>query len=201
VWRHGQTRWNVERRFQGSTDIPLDDVGISQAARAARLLAALQPSNIVSSPLKRAAATAEALADVTGLEVAYDDRLVERFGGQWEGLTNYEIWDRFPEHAVVWQPPDGETEEAVAERVVAALDDALEATPAGTTLVVVSHGGSLRCGIARFLGLPDDIWWRLGPLGNCSWSLLGQARGDARGWRLLEHNAGTLPEPVLSDDR
>lgn len=201
VWRHGQTQWNVERRFQGSTDIPLDEVGIAQAARAAGLLAALAPAAIVSSPLQRAASTAAALAAITGVDVAYDDRLVERYGGQWEGLTNREIWERYPEHALIWQPADGETEDDVGTRVAAALEDAVAATPDGETVVVVSHGGALRCGISHFLGLPPELWWRMGPLGNCSWSVLGDAWGDSSGWRLLEHNAGTLPEPVLSDDR
>lgn len=155
----------------------------------------------MSSPLQRAASTAAALATVTSLDVSYDDRLVERYGGQWEGLSNSEIWERYPEHAVVWQPADGETEDDVALRVTAALEDAVAATPDGETVVVVSHGGALRCGISRFLGLPEELWWRMGPLGNCSWSILGDAWGDSRGWRLLEHNAGTLPEPVLSDDR
>lgn len=193
--------WNVERRFQGSTDVPLDETGVAQAARAARLLAALDPAVIVSSPLQRAAATAAALAAVTDLPVSFDERLVERYGGQWEGLTNDEIWDRYPDAAVHWQPADGEHEDAVGKRVAEAFDAALASTPAGGTLVVVSHGGALRCGVARFLRLPEDMWWRLGPLGNCSWSMLGQARDDSRGWRLLEHNAGTLPQPVLSDDR
>ena len=155
----------------------------------------------MSSPLQRALSTATALSAVTGLPVSYDDRLVERYGGSWEGLTNHEIWARYPDDAVIWQPADGETEDAVADRVVAAFDDALASTPRGETLVVVSHGAALRCGVAGLLGLPRDVWWRLGPLGNCSWSLLGEARGDSRGWRLLEHNAGTLPEPVMSDDR
>lgn len=181
--------------------MPLDATGVAQAVRAARLLAALEPHLIVSSPLARAAATADALASLIDLSVSYDDRLVERYGGQWEGLTISEIWDRYPEAAVHWQPADGEHEDAVGKRVAAAFDDALTRTPAGATVVVVSHGGALRCGVARFLGLPEELWWRLGPLGNCAWSLLGEAPDDSRGWRLLEHNAGTLPEPVLSDDR
>src|SRR5699024_2256638 len=101
----------------------------------------------------------------------------------------------------IWQPADGESEHEVGERMAAGLGDVVAATPPRATVVVVSHGAALRCGIARMLGLPDEVWWRLGPLGNCSWSLLGEARGDGRGWRLLEHNAGTLPEPVMSDDR
>src|SRR5690606_41888945 len=90
-WRHGQTLWNVEHRFQGHTDIPLDETGIAQAQRAASLLAALRPSMIVSSDLRRAADTAAALAEITGLEVILDKDLRERGGGEWEGLTREQI--------------------------------------------------------------------------------------------------------------
>ena len=58
LWRHGQTTWNVERRFQGQSDIPLDEVGVAQAGRAARLLAALRPVRSFSSDLSRASRTA-----------------------------------------------------------------------------------------------------------------------------------------------
>jgi len=181
--------------------VALDQVGVDQAARGASLLAALQPVKIVSSPLQRASTTAAALATLTGLDVTYDDRLRERFGGSWEGLTGREIWERYPDQAGEWQPADGEREPEVGDRVAASFAHAVAATPHGETLVLVTHGGAARCGLGRVLGLPQQLWWRLGPLGNCSWSVLGEASGDDRGWRLLEHNAGTLPEPVLSDDR
>jgi ribosome silencing factor RsfS/YbeB/iojap len=75
LWRHGQTVWNAERRFQGQSDIPLDEVGQAQAERAARLLAALRPDLIVSSDLSRAAQTAAPLSRLTGLEVTLDKDL------------------------------------------------------------------------------------------------------------------------------
>jgi glucosyl-3-phosphoglycerate phosphatase len=205
LWRHGQTVWNAERRFQGQTDIPLDETGQAQAGRAARLLAALRPDLIVSSDLSRAASTAAALARLTGLEVTLDKDLRERHGGGWEGLNDAEIRARYPAEHASWSPPDGEPSAAVAERVAGALQriaDRLaenERDGASRLAVVASHGAALRLGMSRFLGMPEDLFGVLGPLSNCSWSVLGQRRGQ---WRLLEHNAGTLPEPVvLSDDR
>jgi glucosyl-3-phosphoglycerate phosphatase len=196
--RHGQTIWNVEGRFQGHTDIPLDDIGVAQAGRAAGMLAALRPDAIVSSDLARAMSTAQPLARLTGLVVALDEDLRERSGGLWEGLVGEEIRARWPAEHAAWDPPEGESREAVAERVAAALKRAADGLPAGGLAVVVSHGAALRLGAERALGLPVDAAGVLGPLSNCSWSVLGQRNGK---WRLLEHNAGTLPEPVLGDDR
>lgn len=216
LWRHGQTVWNAEHRFQGQTDVALDAAGLAQAVRAARLLAALSPDLIVSSDLGRATATAAPLARLTGLPVMLDKDLRERFGGGWEGLTDAEIAERYPAERATWTPPDGESAAAVSDRVAAALlrvADLLTAVPApsaaaarvpapsrdGTRLaVVVSHGAAIRLGIGRLLGLPEDAFGVLGTLSNCSWSVVGSWRGR---WRLLEHNAGTLPEPVLGDDR
>jgi glucosyl-3-phosphoglycerate phosphatase len=198
LWRHGQTQWNVEGRFQGQSDIPLDDVGQEQAARAARLLAALRPDAIISSDLARALATAAPLARLTGLTVTTDKDLRERHGGAWEGLTDAEIRTRYPGEHASWLPPDGESSAAVAERSGAAMERITESLEPGSLAVVVSHGAAIRLGAARLLGLPEELWGAIGPLANCAWSLLGLRRGR---WLLLEHNAGTLPEPVLSDDR
>jgi glucosyl-3-phosphoglycerate phosphatase len=198
LWRHGQTQWNVDGRFQGQSDIPLDSVGKEQAERAARLLAALQPAAIYSSDLIRATATAAPLARLTGLPVILDKDLRERYGGLWEGLTDVEIRARYPVEHAQWLPPGGESSGTVADRAGAAIERIAEALTPGALAVVVSHGAALRLGAARLLGLPEELWGAVGPLANCAWSVLGRRRGR---WRLLEHNAGTLPEPVLSDDR
>jgi glucosyl-3-phosphoglycerate phosphatase len=195
--------WNAERRFQGQSDSPLDETGKAQADRAARLLAALGPDLIVSSDLSRASSTAAPLARLTGLEVILDKDLRERHGGCWEGLTDAEIRDRYPDAHATWTPPDGEPAAMVADRVAAALQRTVTAVAEQVTgrdglAVVVSHGAALRLGMSRVLGLPDELSGALGPLSNCSWSVLSFRYGR---WRLQEHNAGTLPEPVLSDDR
>jgi glucosyl-3-phosphoglycerate phosphatase len=198
LWRHGQTVWNFEDRFQGQTDIPLDDTGVAQADRAARLLAALRPDAIFASDLSRAASTAAPLARLTGLPVTLDKDLRERHGGEWEGLTGPEIRSRYPAEFRTWSPPGGELADAVADRVYNALERIIETLPAGALAVVASHGAAIRLGMCKLLGLPGDVWDTIGPLSNCSWSVLGTRRGH---WRLMEHNAGTLPEPVMSDDR
>ena len=198
LWRHGQTPWNVQGRFQGQTDIQLDEVGVDQAERAARLLAALRPDVIVSSDLSRAMATAAPLSRLTGLTMTTDKDLRERHGGAWEGLTDVEIRTRYPVEHSQWLPPDGESSVTVADRAGAALGRIADSLQPGSLAVVISHGAAIRLGAERLLGLPEDLWGVIGPLANCSWSLLARRQ---RRWRLIEHNAGTLPEPVLSDDR
>jgi glucosyl-3-phosphoglycerate phosphatase len=192
LWRHGQTTYNVERRFQGQSDVPLNEAGRRQAADAARYLAALRPSAIYSSDLSRASATAGALARLTALPVQLDKDLRERGGGCWEGLTEAEIRERFPVERVTWSPPDGEPAAAVADRTSAALTRIADSLSGGSMAVVVSHGAALGMAAAQLLDIP----WEprvLGPFGNCRWSVLSRRRTR---WRLLEHNVGILPEPV-----
>ncbi|MFH8471839.1 histidine phosphatase family protein [Streptomyces sp. NPDC018000] len=203
LWRHGQTAWNLERRFQGSTDIALTEAGVGQAQRAARLLAPLKPDAIVASDLQRAAATAAELAAITGLEVAHDAGLRETYAGAWQGLTHEEIVGLYGEQYAAWKRGEpvrrggGELETEVADRAAPVVLGHADKLPDSGTLVVVSHGGTIRTTIGRLLGLEAHHWEGLGGLSNCCWSVLGEG---ARGWRLLEHNAGTLPEPVLGDD-
>ncbi|MGH3309020.1 MAG: histidine phosphatase family protein [Streptomyces sp.] len=203
LWRHGQTAWNLERRFQGSTDIELTEEGRRQARRAARLLAGLRPDAILASDLKRTAATAAELSAVTGLEVTHDEALRETYAGAWQGLTHEEIIKRFADEYTAWKRGEpvrrggGELETEVAERAAPVVERTVEKLPPGGILVVVSHGGTIRTTIGRLLGLVPGTWEALGGLSNCCWSVLGES---VRGWRLLEHNAGTLPAPVLGDD-
>ena len=198
LWRHGQTIWNVEHRFQGHTDISLDETGEAQAEYAARRLATLMPTAIVASDLSRAQQTAAALGRLTGLPVTQDKGLRERSGGVWEGLTDAEIRERYPRERASWDPPGGEPTSVVADRMSDAINRVAAGLDPGQLAVVVSHGAALRIGMERVLGLPAEGIGVLGPLANCSWSVLSVADGR---WRLLEYNAGTLPEPVIGDDR
>lgn len=208
LWRHGRTAWNAERRFQGQTDIALDDEGVAQAQRAANLLVHLTPSRIVSSDLSRAFATAQALAALTDLEVQADVRLRETFAGEWEGLRRPELLASHGDELARWasdsyvRPGGGETRVEVAERMVEAIDAYVSELPARGTLIVATHGGSARAAIGALLELPPENWGCLGVLSNCAWSILTEnttSHGPA--WRLQEYNAGSLPTPALADDR
>ena len=213
LWRHGQTTWNVEHRFQGQTDIPLDATGEVQAEQAAARLAAMRPDAIFSSDLIRAQRTAAALARLTGLPVTLDKDLRERTGGEWEGLLDQEIRERYPAERATWNPPNGEPTMVVADRVAGAFTRIVDTLDSGGLAVVVGHGAALRLGIERVLGLPAEGTPTLGGLVNCSWSVL-ELRADR--WRLNEYNVvapdvvtlggspfdapRTLPEAATGDD-
>jgi len=196
-WRHGQTIWNAEHRFQGQTDIPLDATGAAQAEQAAGRLAAMRPNAIFSSDLIRAQRTAAALAERTGLPVTLDKDLRERTGGDWEGLLDKEIRERYPAERATWNPPNGEPTLAVADRVAGVLARVSDSLGDGQLAVVVSHGAALRLGMERILGILVEDTPILGGLTNCSWSVLELRRGH---WRLQEYNAGSLPDPVVIGD-
>lgn len=213
LWRHGRTEWNAEQRFQGQSDVPLDDIGRLQAAQAALVLAELPPDRIITSDLSRARETAEALGGITGLAVVDDKRLRETFAGAWQGLTRSELEDRHGEELLAWsagsnvRPGGGETRVEVADRMVAAIGEALDGLPGGQTLVVATHGGSARAATGALLGLPHEHWAALGVLSNCAWSVLVENAPRPDGvrhgppWRLQEYNAGSLPAVALADDR
>jgi probable phosphoglycerate mutase len=139
--RHGETDWNLQRRIQGRTDIPLNDTGKAQAAASADLLARRPWDGIYTSPLSRAAETAGIIARRIGLSMPdTDERLVERNYGEAEGLSFAEIEARFPGDTVV---PGREERHAVAERVLPVLLR-LAADHPEQNLIIVSHGGVIR---------------------------------------------------------
>ncbi|WP_206184556.1 bifunctional RNase H/acid phosphatase [Thermoactinospora rubra] len=142
--RHGETPLSVERRFSGLGDAELTPAGLGQAAKAAERLAGERLEAVVSSPLKRARQTAEAVARLTGLEVEVDEDLRETDFGAWEGHTFAEVQQRWPEELAAWladpdvAPPGGESF-AVTARRVQRFRDRLLARHEGRRLVVVSH--------------------------------------------------------------
>ncbi|GAA1431786.1 histidine phosphatase family protein [Microlunatus lacustris] len=201
VWRHGRTPWNVENRFQGQADIGLDDVGRAQAARAARALAALQPTVLWSSDLSRARDTAEALVELTGLPVSTDRRLREIHVGSWEGLLGEDVERVDPEGSRrlragedIRRSATGESPSEVGTRVAAALRELADAAPDGSTVVAASHGLAGRVGVAELVGLPVEHHRLLGGLSNCAWVSVDRHR-SGRYWRIEQYNV-TAPDPT-----
>lgn len=139
--RHGETDWNRAHRIQGSTDIPLNETGRAQAARAGRLLARRSWDGIYSSPLSRAFETATIIGAELGLGAPLSvPALVERHYGEAEGLTDRQVMRRYPGSTPV---PGRESRPEVAARVLPALLGLAEANP-GRHLVVTTHGAVIR---------------------------------------------------------
>lgn len=140
IVRHGETDWNVERRMQGHRDIPLNGVGLRQAARIAERLAREHWDACISSDLSRAAKTAELIARRAGIkDMKFDPRLRERRLGQLEGTTLQERLERWGEG---WREMDlgAERDEALFDRAIQFLDET-SARYEGKRVVVVTHGG------------------------------------------------------------
>jgi uncharacterized phosphatase len=138
IVRHGQTDWNLQRRIQGSTNIPLNGLGRAQAAETGLALRGTSWAAVVTSPLRRALETARIIAgELGGPAPLILPELTERHHGEIEGLTFTERQARFPDGAVV---PGLESRQAVLDRVLPALDGLARAHPGGE-LVVVCHGG------------------------------------------------------------
>jgi uncharacterized phosphatase len=142
--RHGETEWNRQRRIQGLTDIPLNDLGREQARTTGMLLTRRPITRIVASPLSRARETAEIIAAQLGLpEPELREPFVERNYGEAEGLDFHEIDVRYPPGVEV---PGRESREDVAARVIPALQSLAVEYP-GEAIAVVSHGGAIRAAL------------------------------------------------------
>lgn len=155
IIRHGQTDFNAQIRFQGSMDIPLNDIGRGQASRNGKKLletlgASANDFDFVCSPLGRARETMEIIRlelNMAKIDYRIDDRLTEINFGDWEGHTAQELEQKFPElyaerEANKWtfrQPGEGaESYAMLAERVAPVLHGFKKPT------VCVCHGGVMR---------------------------------------------------------
>jgi uncharacterized phosphatase len=147
--RHGQTDWNAQRRLQGSTDIPLNDVGRAQARDAVAVLSGYEWDAIVSSPLSRAAETADLIAAGLGLTVARRvPELTERSFGPAEGMQAGPELDAL---RISGGFRGAESEDEAASRGLAALEALAEEFP-GRRVLVVAHGTLIRVSLSRAIG-------------------------------------------------
>ena len=166
--RHGETAWNVERRLQGHTDIPLNETGLAQARATAASLAAEHFDAAYSSDLTRARQTADAIAARCGLTPGFDASLRERNFGAFQALTYDEARARFPHdyHRFETRDPEftfpdgGENLREFAERIRCTLEGIARRHRGGRVLIV-THGGVLdiahRIATGKSLQAPRDF--------------------------------------------
>lgn len=159
--RHGETDWNNQGRVQGHSDTPLNANGIAQARRlAARVASAESFAALYASPLARARITAEIIAQPCGIVPILDDRLKEQMLGEFEGLTDKELEQRFTGALAAWRAdplrsplPGQEKRSDFQRRVQSFLDDVRARHAEGTRVAVVTHGGTIGMMLATLIGL------------------------------------------------
>jgi len=164
--RHGLTDWNAERRYQGQTDIPLNDMGREQAGRLAKRLAERTVDALYASDLKRAWETAETIGRAMEIEPVAEKRLRELGFGVIEGLTFEQAEARYPREMQAWVTdrtplPEAELPDAFCERVQSLLDD-LRQQHDKQTVMLVGHGGPLREMLRLAFELPPKGRWYFG---------------------------------------
>ena len=159
VVRHGRTAWNADGRFQGQSDVPLDDIGRAQVGRLATALAGDRFDIAIASDLVRASETARIVLGSRSLPVELDAAWREMRFGVWEGLTWTQIVERHPEvgegHGTsprFFTPEGGESFDDVCARVEVALDALAARVPDGTHALVVTHAGVLHALLRVALG-------------------------------------------------
>ncbi len=160
IIRHGESEWNLERRWQGWLDAPLTERGVRQAEQraAAVVRARFEPRVVHCSDLGRAYRTAQIIAATLDVPCRTDPGFRERSGGEWEGSTGAEIDRRWPGMREAWRrgeitsPPGGEDDADVLARFDVAIANVLDG---GVPALVVTHHGVLRLAATR-AGIPVD---------------------------------------------
>lgn len=155
VVRHGQTDWNVQRKIQGRTDNPLNEVGKSQAYETKKLLKNEKIDLIICSNLKRAQQTAEIINESRNIPIKYDDRIIEISYGENEGKSasefDYEgIWDI--DKDIKYK--DAENVKELIKRIYSFLDEIKEYDE--KNILLVTHNGVCRVINTYFNGIPED---------------------------------------------
>lgn len=164
--RHGETASNKRSTYCGWTDRSLNETGIKQAYSARDKLSGVKINKIYSSPLKRAAKTAEIINESFGQKIIYSDALRERNFGVWDDMSYKDICVKFPKEVKLWENDwinyciqDGESALEAHERVTAFIDSLISENKKGT-FIVVTHLGCVRSIIAHLLGMGIQGVWR-----------------------------------------
>lgn len=150
VTRHGETDYNLQGRYTGCTDIPLNETGISQAKRLGSMLSDIKFDAVVCSPMLRTRQTASIICESLGMNYIIYRQFFERNVGVYEGLTKEEIRQRYPD---LWArrctsqpddaPPGGETIRQACARIDAGIEQLKQDFP-DKTVLLICHGFTSR---------------------------------------------------------
>ena len=161
--RHGETILTPMRKFSGTGPLnpELTEEGLAQAAQVAKEIAKIKPDILIASPLQRTTQTAEAISAATGLPIIFDEIWYELSFGSWDGLSNDEVRDRYPDQYQAWldssahAPGGGESYDQARIRIEAAMEKLLSQYP-GQKVCVVTHNGVIKSAVSVALHAPLD---------------------------------------------
>src|SRR5271165_5508183 len=200
--RHGESVANRDRHFAESGENPLTELGLEQARELAPIVASrFRPARILSSSFLRARQTAGILSDRLCLPVEVIKGIHERDFGCLKGLPYQHYWDMKkndpaydPQRDWIWEPPDGESREAVRVRVVASLKLVAQRF-AGKEVVVVCHGVVISSVFAHVTGN-----WQEAPIpANCGMAVLEHESGEFRRVEVIDGAAVTPSRQLESE--
>ena len=166
IVRHGETEWNKIGRYQGITNVPLNENGIAQAKACGNALKDVHFDRILSSDLSRALVTAETIRGNRQLEIKTDERLREINFGDWEKLLFTEIEERWPglidqmyRRPDIVKVPNGESFQEVQDRAWSAVSDFLNENNEDETILITCHGGTIRTLLCKLLDISISHCW------------------------------------------
>lgn len=176
--RHGQTDWNIARRYQGQTETDLNEHGYRQMKQAAARLNREQLGAVVASPLKRAVRSAEIVAEPHQLSVVQEEQLMELHLGSWQGQS-YGLRDRHPGWFYA-APHGGEDGQRFCERI----GHWLETASFDQLTVLVTHGLVIQVILMLITGESFDFWHNR-PIKNGSITRLAKHENE---WKIVLFN-------------
>lgn len=166
IVRHGETEWNKIGRYQGITNVPLNENGIAQAKACGNALKDVHFDRILSSDLSRALVTAETIRGNRQLEIKTDERLREINFGDWEKLLFTEIEERWPglidqmyRRPDIVKVPNGESFQEVQDRAWSTVSDFLNENNEDETILITCHGGTIRTILCKLLDISISHCW------------------------------------------
>ena len=196
--RHGETEWNKLGKFQGLTDVSLNERGFSQARDSARAALGWEHAVIYASSLTRTVQVAEEIRKLSGAPVVTDPGLRELSLGDLEGVTGAEMRAGWPEVYNAWRDnpadvamPNGETLAQLQERAWQAVLEIERVHHDAPGVVVVSHNFTIRTVICAVLDIPLYNFHRMS-LGLGS---LCTFESDGNGRRLITYNCNSHLSP------
>ncbi len=189
IIRHGETDWNVARRFQGRSDIPLNEEGRRLARITAEALREVAFTRIYTSPLKRAYETAMIIKGERDIPVVEEPAIIEIGFGEYEGLCcgkeNYNIPDpefmNFFDKPEAYKPPRGaESIQALRERTADFFEKLVHnKSMENDTILISTHGAALRGILSHINGIGTEDFWKGGVHRNCAVTIVSATDGRA----------------------